>query len=357
MIITNDPSFTGVGVIYVIDVTDPAAPSLASATPVEVPGLNGVATRRDRATATSPTASRLPLPVDDRLLGGAHRLRPRRPRPSRVRGRLQGARRRLHPRRPDRRHRHRMGHRRGRDVRLRRHGDDRSAGAAAASTAATRRHQHRQQRAVDIPLASAHDSPLDFLHHNSQRASGPDLLAVTEEDYLRPGCEGQGSLQTWRITDEHNADGTIKLELLDLWTTELNELMDGTGRSNPPTGQLLGALVRRVGLGSSPRAGTTRACASWTSPTRANQAGRLLRQPGRVLGRVLRAQRPDAPGRLRARRGRRDRRAEDRSLRRRAPAVRAAGARDRPRRHAGAAPDLPLRLPAGAATGRLAPPS
>ena len=43
VIITNDPSFTGVGVIYVIDVTDPRAPSLASATPVEVPGLNGVA--------------------------------------------------------------------------------------------------------------------------------------------------------------------------------------------------------------------------------------------------------------------------------------------------------------------------
>jgi hypothetical protein len=80
--------------------------------------------------------------------------------------------------------------------------------------------------------ASANDSPLDFLHHNSERI-GPDLLAVTEEDYLRPGCEGQGSLQTWRITDERNADGTIKLELLDLWTTELNELMEGTGRSNP----------------------------------------------------------------------------------------------------------------------------
>ena len=44
VIITNDPSFTGVGVIYVIDVTDPSAPSLASATPVEVPGLDGVAT-------------------------------------------------------------------------------------------------------------------------------------------------------------------------------------------------------------------------------------------------------------------------------------------------------------------------
>src|SRR6476469_2087430 len=44
VIVTNDPSFTGVGVIYVIDVTNPSTPSLASATPVEVPGLDGVAT-------------------------------------------------------------------------------------------------------------------------------------------------------------------------------------------------------------------------------------------------------------------------------------------------------------------------
>ena len=50
---------------------------------------------------------------------------------------------------------------------------------------------------------------------------------------MRPSCDGQGLLQPWRITDQHNPDGTIKLELLDLWTTELNELMDGTGRSNP----------------------------------------------------------------------------------------------------------------------------
>ena len=61
------------------------------------------------------------------------------------------------------------------------------------------------------------------------------MLAITEEDYPKPTCEGQGSLQTWRITDERNADGTIKLELLDLWTTELNELANQTGRS-PATG-------------------------------------------------------------------------------------------------------------------------
>ena len=103
------------------------------------------------------------------------------------------------------------------------------------------------------------------------RRIGPDLLAVTEEDYLRPGCEGQGSLQTWRITDERNADGTIKLELLDLWTTELNELMDGTGRSNPlglPTTVNCSAHWFDGRARSSRRAGTTRACASSTSRTR-----------------------------------------------------------------------------------------
>lgn len=59
-----------------------------------------------------------------------------------------------------------------------------------------------------------------------------DVLAVTEEDYLRPGCTGQGSLQTWQITDERNSDGSAKLALLDLWTTELNELREMRGRSD-----------------------------------------------------------------------------------------------------------------------------
>ena len=58
-----------------------------------------------------------------------------------------------------------------------------------------------------------------------------DVIAVTEEDYDRPTCNGQGSLQTWQISDERNSDGTIKLKLLDLWTTELNELVSQSGRS------------------------------------------------------------------------------------------------------------------------------
>jgi hypothetical protein len=76
--------------------------------------------------------------------------------------------------------------------------------------------------------------PLDFLHHNSLRVSRR-VVAVTEEDYLKPGCKGQGSFQTWEITGERNSDGSRKLKLLDLWTTELNELVTLEGRS-PVTG-------------------------------------------------------------------------------------------------------------------------
>jgi hypothetical protein len=73
-------------------------------------------------------------------------------------------------------------------------------------------------------------TPLDFLHHNSLRLT-KTVLGVTEEDYAKPTCEGQGSFQTWKISGERNSDGTRKLELLDLWTTELNELANLQGRS------------------------------------------------------------------------------------------------------------------------------
>jgi hypothetical protein len=59
-----------------------------------------------------------------------------------------------------------------------------------------------------------------------------DVMAITEEDYARPGCNGQGSIQTWQILPgEHNSDGSTKLKMLDMWTTELNELDQQTGRS------------------------------------------------------------------------------------------------------------------------------
>ena len=67
----------------------------------------------------------------------------------------------------------------------------------------------------------------DLIHHNSHRlpnssvqgAVGPpngdsDVMVVTEEDYQRPTCEGAGSLQTWRI----GADNVIRN--LDRWDVE-----------------------------------------------------------------------------------------------------------------------------------------
>ena len=58
------------------------------------------------------------------------------------------------------------------------------------------------------------------------------MVAVTEEDYTRPTCKGQGSFQTWQIVPgENNSDGSTKLKLLDQWETELNELITLTGRS------------------------------------------------------------------------------------------------------------------------------
>ena len=156
--------------------------------------------------------------------------------------------------------------------------------------------------------------PLDFLHHNSLRITD-DTLAVTEEDYLKPGCDGQGSLQTWQITDEHNSDGSQKLKMLDLWTTELNELAS-PGRPLAGDDQLLGALVRRVrrpagaGLVRPGRPLPRRLAADRHPP------GRLLRHQRHVLGRLLRADRSRARDRLRARRHQRRRRPADRPLQR-----------------------------------------
>lgn len=94
---------------------------------------------------------------------------------------------------------------------------------------------------------TAENYPLDLIHHNAMRLDenlGDDgtvsrtamgtgnVLAITEEDAGRPTCEGQGSSQTWRISPTAtNSDGTRKLELLDMWTTELNGLETQTGRS------------------------------------------------------------------------------------------------------------------------------
>ena len=69
----------------------------------------------------------------------------------------------------------------------------------------------------------------DFIHHNSMRlsnsdiagSSGPpgadsDVVAITEEDYTRPACDGAGSFQTWRL----GADGVLRN--IGRWDVELD---------------------------------------------------------------------------------------------------------------------------------------
>ena len=199
VIITNDPSVQRRRVIYVIDVTDPRAPSLASARRPRCPGSTASPTRRARATATSPTASPAAAtcgrPASTEGLTVFDLADPTQ---AAVRRRLQGARRRLHPRRPHRRLRDRVGHRRGRHVRLR-HDDDRRPAGADAALPLGPGVTNTGNSGPSIDPAAANDSPLDFLHHNSMRVNRT-TMAITEEDYLRPGCNGQGSLQTWKIT-------------------------------------------------------------------------------------------------------------------------------------------------------------
>jgi hypothetical protein len=71
------------------------------------------------------------------------------------------------------------------------------------------------------------ETPIDLIHHNSLHYS-KRLVAITEEDYSRPTCKGAGSFQTWGIVGN-------KLALLDLFTTELDNLVQGKGWA-PVTG-------------------------------------------------------------------------------------------------------------------------
>ena len=71
------------------------------------------------------------------------------------------------------------------------------------------------------------ETPIDLIHHNSLHFS-KRLVAITEEDYNRPTCKGAGSFQTWGIVGK-------KLALLDMFTTELDNLVQGKGWA-PVTG-------------------------------------------------------------------------------------------------------------------------
>ena len=149
--------------------------------------------------------------------------------------------------------------------------------------------------------------PLDFLHHNMLRTSlmmddagevtkaetpgTGNVLVITEEDYAKPTCEGQGSVQTWRITDdvEPGRHGQARA------ARHVDHRAQRAGQPDRPLAgdrQLLGALVRRERRAD--RAGLVRPgrpVPRRHEPAR-DQAGRLLRDDGDVLGGVLRSGRP-----------------------------------------------------------------
>lgn len=99
------------------------------------------------------------------------------------------------------------------------------------------------------------ETPIDLIHHDSLRfherssrgrsrplrgktypAGGTGrVVGVVEEDYSRPTCKGAGSFQTWGITGERTSTGARKLVLLDMFTTELDNLVQGSGWA-PVTG-------------------------------------------------------------------------------------------------------------------------
>ena len=98
------------------------------------------------------------------------------------------------------------------------------------------------------------ETPIDLIHHDSLRfhkksrrgfepkagktypAGGTGkVVGIVEEDYNRPTCEGAGSFQTWGITNRRTSTGARKLVLLDLFETELSSLVEGRGWA-PVTG-------------------------------------------------------------------------------------------------------------------------
>ncbi len=219
VVISNDPSFTGVGALYLIDVADPRAPRLRSVLPTNVPligqentGNGHIANCIAGCDYLYTTGTSEGLTVYDIRDLDAPRRAGTIPLPG-------GG----------------FTH----DVEVDEHGiawvtgEDGTFGYDTTDPLAPELRYRSDPSIVNTGGGLPGDDgsgPLDFLHHNLKRVS-EDVLAITEEDYLKPGCEGQGSLQTWRIGPDRNADGTIKLELLDMWTTELNELASATGRS------------------------------------------------------------------------------------------------------------------------------
>ena len=62
------------------------------------------------------------------------------------------------------------------------------------------------------------------------------MIGVVEEDYNRPTCEGAGSFQVWGVTDQKTSKGATKLGLLDMYTTELEKLVNDQSGWAPVAG-------------------------------------------------------------------------------------------------------------------------
>jgi hypothetical protein len=65
-------------------------------------------------------------------------------------------------------------------------------------------------------------NPNDYILHNSHRNKNSNVVYITEEDYNRPGCRGAGSFETWRVPTKKGMPNGKQVTLLDHWETELN---------------------------------------------------------------------------------------------------------------------------------------
>ena len=263
LLVSNDPS-EGVGVLYVIDISNPRAPVLKSAMPngfiyTGVPGIFGLPEPQEAGIGHTASCIK---DCTVRLPRGHRRRHPDR-RPARPcqpeEGRQVQAR--------DHRHRHarRPGglERAGLDRGRRRHGRlrrDRSRSSRRWSFGPTRTSGTPVSSASRGPTPSSvsadeGETPIDLIHHDSLRLSRPtsggtfkpqagktyplggnaNVVGVVEEDYNRPTCEGAGSFQTWGITNKLTSTRAKKMVLLDIFETELEALVNGRGWA-PVTG-------------------------------------------------------------------------------------------------------------------------
>ena len=350
VVISNDPSFSGVGAIYLIDVADPSQAAAAQ----DAGHQRARRRRRDRRRQHRERPHRqlhqgLQLPLHDRHGRGPGDLRHPRPRQPALREDVQdagpqgryGAR--VHARRGRRQVRDRVGERPRRDVRLQ---HERSREPAARLPHGRERGQHRRRAARRRRQRPA-GLPAPQREAGLVRAAGDHGGGLREADVRGPGLgpdvEDHERAQLRRLA-QARCSRTCGRPSSTSWRRS-------RAARRPP------ATARRTGstrtAGCSPRAGTTRACASSTCRRRSSirqvgfyaSAGTFWAAyfaPSDPTGQtvygldtaggidVLHIDRSQAPGAMRTR-ARRN----------------AARISPRVRRRCGPAPRVGLRLPAG----------